>query len=127
MSPISSQAPRPAAVIYSAVVGHIVLHRRKFRGLNQAAVAGAIGVSQSAYSRMEAGAIPITLEALEKVSAVLGCTPNEILQEADGHVQTLKSQGVMVVGGAELRKQPELGAALVLGLALLAALIAAAR
>jgi transcriptional regulator with XRE-family HTH domain len=127
MNPRGSQALRQAAVTYAAIVGRIVLHRRKGLGLNQVDVANALGVSQGSYSKMETGEIPITLEVLQRISAHFGCTPTAVLQEADGYLKALQLQGVQLIGAAELKSEPDLKAALVLGLALLAALIAGSR
>jgi len=127
MNQRGSQVPRPAAVTYAVIVGRIVLRRRKALGRNQVDVANSLGISQGAYSKMETGETPITLEVLQRISAFFGCTPTEVLQEADGYLKALQLQGVQLIGAAELKSEPDLKAALVLGLALLAALIAGSR
>jgi len=46
--------PRPV-VTYPSLVGKILAQQREIRGIKQGAIAEALGLSQSAYSRLESG------------------------------------------------------------------------
>ena len=55
--------------------------RRKALGLNQTALAEAVGVTPGAVSQWESGLTNPTLEMLVKIAAVLQCTVDELLQD----------------------------------------------
>lgn len=52
---------------------------RKARGISQEALAAELGVRKSAISKWETGRAQMTLDRLEQVAAILGCTPVELL------------------------------------------------
>lgn len=112
----SSAQPIPV-VTYPALVGQVIAHRRGAKGLNQGALAAALGLSQSAYSRLESGASVLNLSQLRVVAEQLGLSPAEILKSADQYALRLHQQGVQIVPG---KQDPT--AAIVIGLGLLAAL-----
>jgi transcriptional regulator with XRE-family HTH domain len=85
-------------------------------------MASAIGLSQSAFSRLEAGESVLNLSQLRNVAAHLKMRPAELLKLADRYEELLRQQGVDVIS----EKQDE-SAAIVLGLGLLGALLLAAR
>lgn len=115
----SSTVDRPeGALAYPAVVGQILASIREQRGEKQGDVAARVGLSQSAYSRLEKGDSVMNLAQLHKVSAELGLTPGAVLQRADGIEKQLKAQGVHV-----LPEKPDNAAAALVGLGLLAALL----
>ena len=58
-------------------------NRRKALGLNQTALAEAVGVTPGAVSQWESGLTNPTLEMLVKISAVLQCTVDELLHDAN--------------------------------------------
>lgn len=61
-------------------VGHFLKEWRKHRGLTQAALAKKIGIDRTYYLRIEAGKKRYEQSILEKASAVLGCSPVDILR-----------------------------------------------
>ena len=105
-------------VTYPALVGRLIVQRREQIGLKQGQVATALGISQSAYSRLESGDSILNLSQLRNVCAQLGIGPARLLQEAEQCELQLRSQGVNVV--AEKSINP---AAIAIGLGLLAALL----
>lgn len=106
---------------YGALVGQVLQQLRKGRGIDQGLMAQAVGLSQSAYSRIESGQTAISLVQLRKASEHLHCSPSEILVRADQFERQLAQQGVRVV--AERDVDP--GGALI-GVAILLALFGAA-
>jgi transcriptional regulator with XRE-family HTH domain len=118
MSP-SSTVDRPeGALAYPAVVGQILASIREQRGLKQGDFAARVGLSQSAYSRLEKGDSVMNLAQLHKACAELGETPSAVLHRADTIEKQLKAQGVKV-----LPEKPDNAAAALVGLGLLAALL----
>ena len=112
----SSVAPQ-AIVTYPALVGKLLAQRRDQIGLKQGELAGTLGLSQSAYSRLESGESVLNLAQLRNVCAQLGVTPAQVLQAADQYESLLRRQGVEVVA-----EKPINPAAIAIGLGLLAAL-----
>lgn len=87
---------RVTGTTYQAIVGEVIVLRRKDLGLNQADLAKKIGVSQSAWSRVEKGLSNLTVEQLTKVASVLGVAPNQIIAEADQAKVSLELDGIQV-------------------------------
>lgn len=120
MAPSRVEPPPKHVITYAAVVGKIIERHRAALGVKQTDMAKALGIGQPAYSRLETGENAMGLGQLEVVARRLSSTPNRILQEADFWVARLKEQGV------EVRNDRDLGAALLIGVGILLALIAAA-
>ena len=59
-------------------IGHAIVVRRAMLRMNQAKLARAIGVNQSYISLLETGERPINVDLLQKISAALGCKPEEL-------------------------------------------------
>lgn len=112
----SSATPQPI-VTYPALVGKLLAQRRDQIGLKQGELAEALGLSQSAYSRLESGESVLNLTQLRNVCTHLGITPAQVLQAADQYEALLRRQGVEVVA-----EKPTNAAAIAIGLGLLAAL-----
>lgn len=116
------QTPIPSrpegALAYPAVVGQVLARLREERGLKQGDMATRVGLSQSAYSRLEKGDSVMNLAQLHKVCVELGVAPSEVTKRADFYEMQLKAQGVQV-----LHEKPESPAALMVGLGLLAAML----
>lgn len=108
-------------ITYGALIGKIVLHHRKLRGIDQAAVAAALGVTQSAYSKLELGQTSMTVTQLRMIAESLGLAPQDLLGEVEMHATHLRAQGVEVKNEREVSP-----AGLLVGLGILAALLAAA-
>ncbi len=60
-------------------LGYKIKKLRELKNLTQEHVAGAIGITQGAYSRMEVGESEITYTKLEKIADALGMKPEEII------------------------------------------------
>lgn len=117
----STVPPKPL-VTYPALVGKILAQQREARGIKQGDFAAAIGLSQSAYSRLEAGESVLNLSQIRNAAMKLGLAPFQILHWADQYEAQLREQGVEV-----LSEKPDNAAALAIGLGLLAALLMGAR
>lgn len=117
----STPTPQPV-VTYPALVGRLLVHRREELGLKQGALAEAIGLSQSAYSRLESGESVLNLSQLRNVCSRLGISPAQVLHAADQYEAQLRRQGVDVVA-----ERPANPAAIAIGLGLLAALFLGAK
>jgi transcriptional regulator with XRE-family HTH domain len=112
----------PASITYGAVLGQVLVRRRQLAGsLHQKVIADGIGITQSAYSKLEAGQSALSLVHLRQIARQLGATPHELLAETDRYVQHLEAQGVTVTD----ERSVSAGEVLI-GLGILAALFAAA-
>jgi transcriptional regulator with XRE-family HTH domain len=114
----------PAAtpkVTPGALFGRVVEHHRKRAHVDQAEVAAALGVTQSAYSRLEWGQSGMTVTQLWKVAACLGLPPSRLTLDVEEYAERLRLHGVEVV------EEKTAAAGLLIGLGILAALIAAAN
>lgn len=107
---------------YSTLVGRTLASQRQIRNMRQEDVAAAIGASQSAYSRMEAGETPITVAQLRMAAGHLGLSVSQVMNAVDDYEQQLTAQGVMIVGD-----RPNNAAAVALGLGFLGALLLASK
>ena len=61
------------------LLGENIQRVRKFRGMNQQELADAIGINMQSLSKIERGVNFPTFDTLEKITSVLGVTPNELL------------------------------------------------
>lgn len=85
-------------------------------------MAKAIGVSQSAYSRLEQGQSAMSVVQLRAIGAQLGLLPDAIMRDAEGYAVQLQQQGVSIT-----EQRPESAAGVLIALGILAALVAAAK
>lgn len=109
------------AVSYPAIVGQVMANVRKERGLDQAACGEMIGLTQSGWSRIERGDVPVTVEQLAMVAHHLGKRPSELLGMADEVVDEARARGFEVRPN---RLAQALGAGLVIiGAAALTAMV----
>jgi transcriptional regulator with XRE-family HTH domain len=106
----------PAIVAYPVLVGQVIAHLREQRGIKQGDAASAIGLSQSAYSRLENGESVFSLSQLRTVAQFLGMQPSELLFTADSYEHMLRAHGATVVS-----EKKDYSAAVALGLGILAA------
>jgi transcriptional regulator with XRE-family HTH domain len=102
----------------SALLGQLIRHSRIAQNVDQAAMAVALGVSQSAYSRMESGDTNMNVWQLRTCAHQLGTLPSRLIAQVEVHERQLAAQGVTIV--AEKRTNPT---AALIGLAILAALL----
>ena len=61
-------------------IGHWIMVRRAMLRMSQARLAKAIGVDQSYISLIERNERPLTDELRQKISAALGCKPEDFVQ-----------------------------------------------
>jgi transcriptional regulator with XRE-family HTH domain len=117
-----SQSHSPPAVVpYSALIGGVVQNQRKFLNLQQGDVAQQLGLSQSAYSRIESGDTVMSVTQLRQIATLLRTTAQRLLDQADTIAAQLYSQGVSI----SHEKKNNSGAILI-GLGILAAALVAA-
>jgi transcriptional regulator with XRE-family HTH domain len=102
-------------------VGRLLQQHRKALFPEGEKFAQAIGISQPTLSRIESGAVSVSVEQLRRLTAALGTTPAEILAQADAAAASLPRQGVQVV---EAGKESDQVVALLTGAALAAVLFA---
>ncbi|WP_291084526.1 helix-turn-helix transcriptional regulator [Hydrogenophaga sp.] len=114
--------PQKPLVTYPALVGKILAQQREARGIKQGDLAATLGLSQSAYSRLESGDSVLNLSQLRNAATQLGLQPGQVLQWADQYEARLRQQGVDVIS-----EKPDNPAAIAIGLGLLAALLMSAR
>ncbi|MFN4910689.1 MAG: helix-turn-helix domain-containing protein, partial [Flavobacteriales bacterium] len=60
-------------------IGTKIKKLRELKNLTQEHMASVIGVTQSAYSRMEMGDTEITYSKLERIAGELGMKPEEVI------------------------------------------------
>jgi transcriptional regulator with XRE-family HTH domain len=117
----SSSGKTPRATTYAAVVGQILARMRADRRMSQMAVATSLGVVQSVVSRVESGALPLTVDLLARWAALLQVRPGQVLDSAEAAVAALERQGVRVV--LRRQKDDESGGLALIGAAAVGALI----
>ena len=72
-------------------IGHKIKKLRELKNLTQEHVATGIGISQGAYSRLELGDSQITYSKIEKIAAILGITPEEIISFNEKNVFNIEN------------------------------------
>jgi transcriptional regulator with XRE-family HTH domain len=110
---------------YPAIVGQLLAKYRGEREMTQADLARAMGMNQSAWSKIERGVTPPTLEHLAGAADVLHVPLGRLLTEADLVAEQMRAQGITV---SPKRLEPEgaLGFGLLLiGAVTLGSLVAA--
>ena len=85
-------------------------------------MAKAIGISQSAYSRLEQGQSAMSVVQLRAISGQLDLAPETIVHNAEGYAAQLRQQGVSITD-----ERPDSTAGVLIALGILAALVAAAK
>lgn len=81
---------------YPAVIGRILEHERKKLGFDQGDVANKLGLTQSAWSRIERGQSGLSMEHLIKISEILNTKPHKIIANADQASEQLEHDGITV-------------------------------
>lgn len=115
--PSSPGLPSPE-VPYASLVGQVIKQARQVRGVQQADLAEALGLTQSAYSRLESGDSVMNIWQLRQCAIRLGTSPSGLLVEVERAEVRLTSEGLSVV--AEKKANPT---AAMLGIALLVAIL----
>jgi transcriptional regulator with XRE-family HTH domain len=120
MNRSATPIPKPK-MPYAALIGRIVEHRRTQLRIRQEQIAQALGISQSAYSRLEKGQSAMSVTQLRIVASQLNTTPPDILDQTERYATQLRAQNVEVTD-----EKPDSNGGVLIALAILAALIAAA-
>ena len=108
---------------YSTLVGQVLAQTRRHTGVTQTDIAHALDLSQSAWSKIERGAVSINVEQLRRAASVLGCSPSQILKAADDATNSAQRRGIRI----EPQRRDDVPVGLVLaGIAVLTAIAAAA-
>lgn len=85
-----------AVTSYPAIVGQVLCELRRKAGKDQSHLSSAVGVTQSTWSRIEAGTSALTIEQLAIAASYLGVKTSEILKLADQSVEDLRDKGAIV-------------------------------
>lgn len=64
---------------YTTEIANNIAKLRKQAGLTQAQVAEKISVEKETVSRLESGKIALTVERLQQLSVIFGCSVNDLL------------------------------------------------
>jgi transcriptional regulator with XRE-family HTH domain len=82
---------------YSAVLGHVISALRQQQGLQQPALAAALGISQASYSRLEGGKAMWTFDQLISAGQALGVPIDTIHTIFAARVHDLRNTAHMEV------------------------------
>ena len=110
-------------ITYGALLGRIIEYRRKQLAVNQDVLAGALGISQSAYSRLEKGQSAMTVQQLRAVAPHVKTTPGQLLTEVEQYAALYQRQGGQII---EDKEESSVGGVLV-ALGILATILAASK
>ena len=120
MNRTATQIPKPT-ISYATLVGRIVEHHRTNARIHQEAMAQALSISQSAYSRLEQGQSAMSVTQLRMIAEKLGTTPDFLLHHTAQYANQMRVQGVTVTDDKQVS-----AAGVLIALGILAALFAAA-
>ena len=110
---------------YQANVGSVLVGIRKERRIEQSALAKAVGVNQSTWSRIERGESALSVEQLFMAANHLRIKPSEVIEESERAIHSLQSKDVVVSVTKSVDKRVGQGVALI-GASALGALVGAA-
>jgi transcriptional regulator with XRE-family HTH domain len=97
---IETPAPRIKTVATTAaVLGVVLSHLRKQKGMNQKELASKMQLSESTWSRIEKGTSGLSIDQLRQVSKVFSVKPGDILELHDRWIGEAVRQGVSVIEG----------------------------
>lgn len=122
---MASQARSVPWTTTSRVLGWVIARSREARGLSQGQLGESLGISQSAWSRIELGENALTVDGLLTVAARLGVPAPELLEQTEGHAARLTASGVRVVNERAAETTVSSGAAFLAGAALTGLIVAA--
>lgn len=75
---------------YDSIVATAVANIREQKGLTQAELAEAVGVTASTWSRIESGQTGLSLDQLKKASEALDFRPHEVLEISDKLIEKVQ-------------------------------------
>lgn len=84
------------ATTYPAIVGQIIAASRHEKGLSQGQLAAKIGTNQSALSKIERGAMTLSIVQLASIAELLDTTPGRLITIADRAADYTERRGVRV-------------------------------
>ena len=113
-----------ATTTYPAIVGRLLAETRRANNLSQGEVAAMVGLSQAAWSKIERGETAATVEQIAVAADAFRLTPGQLLQQADRVVDHARGEGVKV--NRVRISSSDVAVLAVIGVAALAALVAAA-
>lgn len=122
MNQMSTPSIPTPEVPYSALLGQVIKQARIEQGGQQGDMAKLLGLSQSAYSRLESGDSMFSVWQMRQCAEQLRMRPSELLRRVELHESQLTREGVPIV---EAKKANPTAA--LMGIALLLALLAGAR
>lgn len=93
---VMSRASLQPATTYPTVVGKVLGYLRERKGLDQAALAKAVGVSQPTWSRIENGQSALTVDQLARAATALHMQTGQVLAMVDESTAKLERRGVRV-------------------------------
>jgi transcriptional regulator with XRE-family HTH domain len=105
---------------YPAIVGGVLAQIRNQKNLRQDEVAGAVGVTQATWSRIESGQSSITVEHLRLASGKLGHSPGQFLEFADQAEHNLRQSGAEIIHARSGDKERDVAIAIIASVTLLA-------
>jgi len=82
---------------YHQIAGAVLRRVRQSLGYSQSEVAGEVGMSQSALSKIEKGSSTLNIARFRKMSLLFGYEPSRILRAIDEEADRLQDKGIMVI------------------------------
>jgi transcriptional regulator with XRE-family HTH domain len=106
------QAAKPD-LLQGLLIGQKIKKLRELKNFTQSHVAEGIGLTQSAYSKMEHGETEVSYSKLEKVAGVLGMRPEDIISFNESMVfnvmhNTHSNNGLVIQNGQLSDNEKEL-------------------
>lgn len=92
---------------FAAVIGAILAKIRDEKGLTQADVATALGLTTSTWSRIEKGESTLSAEQLWQAANRLGVSPGSILDVVTDAVSHLPASGIEVKTDKEIKSEKD--------------------
>ena len=81
---------------YSAVLGQVLSHLRKRKGVEQSDMAMRMGLTQASYSRLEGGKATFSIDQMYQAADALGLSGLQVIEELERYSSHLESDGVHV-------------------------------
>lgn len=80
------------ATTFPQLLGSVLRHHRKSKGVKQEYLAQALGVGPSAWSRIESGNSTINVVQLRQVARMLETSPSELLRQVESAERDLRAR-----------------------------------
>jgi len=82
---------------FSAVLGVVLSNLRAERGIEQADMAGRMGLSQASYSRLESGKSTFTVDQMYQAAAALDLNGDQLTERLNQMVRVLELNSARVI------------------------------